>query len=333
MAIQLPSLAEKDFNLKTAIYLARACQVAYDPNAETLAETELGLREVSFSSVNDTEYFHGRTDSFAVLAFRGSQEPFDWFQDARALQITEAGYEGLLHKGFASALHFVWPKVEEFVSQCKVPVFVTGHSLAGSIATLACSRMAGLSKCPFATYTFGSPRVGNLAFTSAYDTVCKKNNVQNFRVVNRMDIVPELPLESEELKFVQRFASMSDALINGNRFFQRVVMAAIKELLNIGSHVQLVVPPSSDIKDLFKLIESLKPFQGQVGGYEHVSTLVTIENDGSITLGGPQLSWARSLILAMFQGQSPAIALQHHKMGEYFSALTGALERPIKDLR
>lgn len=78
-------------------------------------------------------------------------------------------------------------------------VYITGHSLGGAIATLfaldvasgALSSGAGGIAQPVTpiVYTFGSPRLGNAAFRSIYNTLVPNT----FRIVCSKDLVPTLP--------------------------------------------------------------------------------------------------------------------------------------------
>ena len=65
-----------------------------------------------------------------------------------------------------------------------LPIFVTGHSLGGALATLGAAYLSGwgLAAC----YTFGAPRVGNKEFSSSLQTPI-------YRVVNPLDTVPHIP--------------------------------------------------------------------------------------------------------------------------------------------
>ena len=64
----------------------------------------------------------------------------------------------------------------------KTPLFYTGHSLGGALATLAASL-----RPPCAVYTFDAPRMGDAAFPRTLA------NVQVFNVFNPRDIVTALP--------------------------------------------------------------------------------------------------------------------------------------------
>lgn len=71
------------------------------------------------------------------------------------------------------------------------PLFVTGHSLGGALATLSALHIHIAKTIPFENpilYTFASPRVGNRQFARQFD------KFECYRVVNSEDIVPVVPL-------------------------------------------------------------------------------------------------------------------------------------------
>lgn len=71
-------------------------------------------------------------------------------------------------------------------------VIISGHSLGGALAVLAAYDIAlkcGLFKQQILCYTFGAPRVGNIAFATDYDS-----HVPNtWQVINDNDVVPKIP--------------------------------------------------------------------------------------------------------------------------------------------
>jgi len=118
---------------------------------------------------------------FAVLVFRGSSSLKDWLTNLRAIPVAwKQG--GQVYEGFMNALDSVWERIDKALDQFHCPVFYTGHSLGGALATLAASR-----KPPLAVYTFGSPLVGDESFmkTLPQDRV--------FRVINNQDLVTRVP--------------------------------------------------------------------------------------------------------------------------------------------
>jgi triacylglycerol lipase len=70
-----------------------------------------------------------------------------------------------------------------------LPLFITGHSLGGALATVAAKKLAnpaGIAAC----YTFGSPRVGDEEWISSIKTPI-------YRIVNAADCVTMLPPGTE----------------------------------------------------------------------------------------------------------------------------------------
>ncbi len=68
---------------------------------------------------------------------------------------------------------------------------ICGHSLGGALATLLALDTAANTTFKNPTvYTYASPRTGNPAFASTFDQVV----TNSFRIANRLDLVPKLPL-------------------------------------------------------------------------------------------------------------------------------------------
>ncbi|GET91080.1 lipase, putative [Leishmania tarentolae] len=77
-------------------------------------------------------------------------------------------------------------------------ILVTGHSLGGAIALLAAAdlqeRLNSLESAPYkpvSMYTFGSPRVGNLAFVKWVDSLLSKG--AKYRITHAGDFVVVIP--------------------------------------------------------------------------------------------------------------------------------------------
>ena len=184
---------DSSFNRANALYLAHAADVAYQRAPAAAARERLGLETVAFlNKVTRTRGFLGVCDTHAVLAFRGS-DPVTlptWVTDAVVKLVACGEYEGRVHHGFSSALRRTWGKVETLLDKaCDKPLFLTGHSMGGALAVLTACRLARAGRPPVATYTFGSPRVGDRAFCAGYA-------LPTYRVVNGLDLVPEIPLAS-----------------------------------------------------------------------------------------------------------------------------------------
>ncbi|MGC4032425.1 MAG: lipase family protein [Tepidisphaeraceae bacterium] len=181
------------FNRHNAIYLAHASDIAYHRAPTRAARERLGLQSFAFlNKITRTRGFLGVCDTHAVLAFRGT-DPItlpNWVTDAVVRLIACDDYHGRVHSGFHNALRRTWQKVETILEQvCDKPLFITGHSLGGALAVLTACRLAKAGRPPVATYTFGVPRVGDPSFCDGY-------LLPTYRVVNRLDLVPEMPIAS-----------------------------------------------------------------------------------------------------------------------------------------
>ena len=91
---------------------------------------------------------------------------------------------------FKAEIDKVWVTLVNILKKrnSKLPVFVTGHSLGGAMATICCSRLEDEFNdelCLF-LYTYGSPRVGDKKFV---DGLC----VPHVRFQNNNDVVCKIP--------------------------------------------------------------------------------------------------------------------------------------------
>eukprot|EP00002_Diphylleia_rotans_P024548 TRINITY_DN4856_c0_g1_i14.p1 TRINITY_DN4856_c0_g1~~TRINITY_DN4856_c0_g1_i14.p1 ORF type:complete len:463 (+),score=75.72 TRINITY_DN4856_c0_g1_i14:79-1467(+) len=102
-----------------------------------------------------------------------------------------------IHGGFFACYQSIGEAIKDHITQLIASephkyrvLYVTGHSLGGALASIMALEM----KCMFnemrvISYTFGSPRVGNLMFASLYDKLVP----ETYRVVNYQDFVPNVP--------------------------------------------------------------------------------------------------------------------------------------------
>jgi triacylglycerol lipase len=205
------------FNRANALYLAHASDIAYNRAPAEAARERLGLKTFAFRhNVVRTRGFLGVCDTHAVLAFRGT-EPVtlpNWLTDVVAMLVDHHEYEGRVHHGFSSVLRRTWGRIESILHDVQgKPLFVTGHSMGGALSVLAGCRLAKLGRPPAAVYTFGAPRVGDLKFCAGYE-------LPTYRVVNGLDIVPELPL-----------TNLDPQLIDKTRFLNEKVRAKLKQMV------------------------------------------------------------------------------------------------------
>jgi pimeloyl-ACP methyl ester carboxylesterase len=185
-------LSATGFSIRTACYLARACQ-AWQPSQWAPAMDELGISGVvqPFAFENH-DGFVAVDDAKILVVFRGTNDAFDWLTNAQIAQVADDAYPGRVHAGFREAMAGLWPELAPLLPPpaAGLPVLVAGHSMGGALATLAAHRLQNAEYDVHAVHTFGSPRVGDIDFYVGYWPVL-------FRFVNNNDVVPHVPLETQ----------------------------------------------------------------------------------------------------------------------------------------
>lgn len=188
------------------------------------------MRDFLFSSTGLVFYgfiAHSTTDpTQAVLAIRGTDNGLEWWDDINSIGMTpflsNCGNVGLGWENIFQTLELVersraagaapqsLKQAGRFSAQVKehlqrqaagagAPqaatrshrISFTGHSLGAALATICAAEDALLYKIRIeALYTFGSPKVGDSWFADAFNKI----GLNSWRIANRQDIVPFLPL-------------------------------------------------------------------------------------------------------------------------------------------
>ena len=145
--------------------------------------------------------FFASNDRHALLAFRGTEKdnPHDIEADADTLLVD--GPVGRVHQGFYHYFQSVLWRVAQVVRNYRIEhptqeICITGHSLGAALATLTC---AVLKDPKAALFTFGCPRVGDVAFCDAIARLAESNGC--YRVVNNDDVVTHIPLHVAGLDY------------------------------------------------------------------------------------------------------------------------------------
>jgi hypothetical protein len=146
-------------------------------------------------------------ENIIVMGFRGATPSAgrNWITDLNAQRVSYPGLAGAtVHKGMYNAYLSIARQVnlaaKSLLANCQnCHVYVTGHSLGGAIATLAAADLYSLTP-DLSLYTFGSPRVGDLAFATYFDKIVP----DTWRVVHNHDIVPHVPQRFLGFRHVSR---------------------------------------------------------------------------------------------------------------------------------
>ncbi len=189
--IDLNCLSRRGLDLDIAVFLARASQMAYTDDATSKAWSQAqGFSSSSSFNLGNIQGFWCKTDSIALLAFRGTSNVGQWLRDARFLPALHPW--GLVHGGFLTGLFLAEGPLQEFdeaAGQAK-DIWITGHSLGGALAVLAAARLKITKGLAPSLYTYGQPRVGFSNFADRFGTELAG---KLYRFVNQSDIVPRVP--------------------------------------------------------------------------------------------------------------------------------------------
>jgi hypothetical protein len=173
--------------------------VAYDPEKEKEKLKEniefLKLKLIKTFDNNGTQAIFLENDNYVFLGFRGTEATSikDIKADANAV-IKACDTGGKIHSGFDAAFNQLSIEIQTLLNEdrfVKKPLFITGHSLGGALATVATKKLThkgGVAAC----YTFGSPRVGDIDWTINIKTPI-------YRIVNAADPVTMLPPGAETI--------------------------------------------------------------------------------------------------------------------------------------
>ena len=131
------------FSLRTGYYLARCSLAAYGGAGNWPEPLALGDSIQNFQC----GAFHGfvaTQKNMAIVAFRGTESIGNALTDAKTALIRHGLFPGLVHLGFCRAADAVYPAVRVLVHALdrRLPIWVTGHSLGGAMATLVAHRLA-----------------------------------------------------------------------------------------------------------------------------------------------------------------------------------------------
>lgn len=200
----LSSLAENQFNWKTALSLAVASELVYK-NRSVVERTakDWGLSACRFIAQEETQCFIASYEGGVLISFRGSESLGDWLANMRFFT-TEREKYGAVHEGFYNGFADVRESLEEEL-ELRSPdqVLLTGHSLGGALATIAAAEWKDKYNVS-AVYTFGQPAVGKTDFETFFRV---SYSDKFFRFVNDDDIVTRLPPLYNHLEKLYHFDS------------------------------------------------------------------------------------------------------------------------------
>lgn len=131
-------------------------------------------------------------EDYLVMAFRGTDQLADWLDNLNAFS-TKVLF-GEFHRGFWNSLEDIWQPIYdqslELQKEKPRPLFLTGHSLGGAMATVAAAKLIHDDKPFTSVYTFGQPRALERETARIFNMECRS---RYFRFHNNNDLVTRVP--------------------------------------------------------------------------------------------------------------------------------------------
>ncbi len=228
--------------------------VGYDHNEENKKLIK-ELASLNFTIVEKfdsegTQAILVTNNEYLVLAFRGTEATSikDIKSDFKATT-QPCTTNGKVHSGFQEAFDKVVQDIEQSLNSEELknkPLFITGHSLGGALATIATKQIThtgGNAGC----YTFGSPRVGDEDWIYGLKTPI-------YRIVNAADCVTMLPPSDELISIISWFVGF----LSNN--IKKLLLSKFGGYLHGGNMRYMTNCPKGDYKNV-KLLYSVSFFR------------------------------------------------------------------------
>jgi hypothetical protein len=164
----------------------------------------------------------GKYDSQCLVLFRGTSSSDGWSTDLGSTSTvpfavyTQACSGCGVGKGFYEGYVAVRPTILSALSSygCK-DITLTGHSLGAALATIAAMDL-GQTYTINSVYNFGSPRAGNSAFASAYNSKYS----DHWRVTHSKDPIPHAYFEKNGFFHIGQEAFYTNTTADGVKLCQ-----------------------------------------------------------------------------------------------------------------
>ncbi|MEO7190891.1 MAG: lipase family protein [Vicinamibacterales bacterium] len=191
-------------------WLAEAALASYWKTGMAEGLFQQGGLTAEYVAMDSTDCYVAHSANAAIVAFRGT-EPDEWKDVLTDVQLAQVPWDaGQVHKGFADALDAIWPVLKPKIDALAPrPIWFCGHSLGAALATLAAYRHGANTG---GVCTFGSPRVGNRAFATAFNA---RLGGRSLRYVNHHDVVTHVPTPASLLWIYQHVDPRRTIAANG----------------------------------------------------------------------------------------------------------------------
>jgi hypothetical protein len=140
------------------------------------------------------------------VSIRGTETPGEWLCDFEAAPASCKIGTGTVHEGFQKVYEVIQDSALEAVRGVLKPgdeLLITGHSLGAALAILFANDAVSLTQ-NLQVCTFAGPRTGLGDFAASYN----QRIPGTLRVVNRWDIVPNVPVPAPPLCIYEHVGSV-----------------------------------------------------------------------------------------------------------------------------
>ena len=191
-------------NPDNAYWMARLSQAVYRKRSKTnpapdeakilkiLQKEDEKFISITGFSKNSAQAMIVEHEEYLCMVFRGTDEIADWLDNLNAFPVKELF--GSFHRGFWFSVADIWDGIEQRYQELRAikkrPLFITGHSLGGAMATIAAAKFIHLDLPFISVYTFGQPRAMTKETSQVFDIEAKS---RFFRFQNNNDLVTRVP--------------------------------------------------------------------------------------------------------------------------------------------
>jgi hypothetical protein len=189
-SFSLSSLSGSLFDWRTALSLALAAQLAYEPPTTVQATARAwGFSDCQPISRGDAQCFVATTADLVLVCFRGTSSLGDWLSNLN-VAATNTATIGTVHTGFIGQFNDLRQPIETiFASRPGRKVIIGGHSLGGALAALGAATWTDVQPL-LGLYTYGQPFTGQDDFVALMEV---RLGNRYLRFVNDADVVPRVP--------------------------------------------------------------------------------------------------------------------------------------------
>jgi triacylglycerol lipase len=231
------------FTLSNALILAEASKLAYESQSKIIRVVKCKWKfdQCKFFDKRNTQAFVAGNKEGIILSFRGTEEKGvelirDWLTNFKVRKNNGPWKKGV-HRGFLQAIDYVWndivKEIERIQPDTRHPLWITGHSLGGALATLAAAKFLEGGRTVKGLYTFGQPRVGSEGFAEKFNNIFR---IRSFRFVNNEDIVTRVPPRSinyghiGSVVYFDSFGNLHKDIRWWRKFLDRSISKSIRAL-------------------------------------------------------------------------------------------------------